>query len=59
MSNQIQLARKECRKYRKDFPADKVGYLLKCGSRNWLFWIVITAVIHLREYIRSIKIKIS
>lgn len=57
MSNRTQLARKECIKYREDFPNDKVARGLKIGSRNRLFWFIVVKIIYSREYLRNIRLK--
>lgn len=56
MSNRIKLARKECKKYRSEFPKEKVALLMKIGSQNWFLWIIISKMIYFREYVRCITI---
>lgn len=59
MSNQFNLAKEQCKKYRNDFPKkDSVACLLKFGSINWLFWAIVISIIYYREFLRSIIIKL-
>lgn len=56
MSNRVHLARKECVKYGKDYPNDKVSRLLQFGCKNEVLWFTVSLLIFSREYARSLKV---
>ena len=56
MSSRSWLARKTVQNYGANFPKDKVSAIMRYGSRNFFYWIIVVLIIRLKEYSRILKL---